>query len=156
MAQPVPPTYLYNIPSVQASNAGLPGVLGNLDLNRNIQAGAPVDRQNLANAKSVAKGLRVIHGKFLRLIDTFCLFSIRLDLALDNRVTDVVADSAELRATAVEASREWCILTSTISLVTLHFLVRCIGSVYASRHSTGLAKCQRPTHCWIQSGQLAP
>lgn len=64
MAQAAPPTYLHNIPSIHASNPAVPAVLGNLDLNRGVQTGLPVDPQNLANAKSVAKGLRVIHGEF--------------------------------------------------------------------------------------------
>jgi hypothetical protein len=62
MAQPAAQTYLYDISSVHESNGGVPAVLGNLDLNRAIQAGAPIDRQNLAHAKSVAKGLRAMHG----------------------------------------------------------------------------------------------
>ena len=65
MAQPPPPTYLNNIPSIHESTGGVPAVLGNLDLNRGIQAGAAIDRQNLTHAKSVAKALRAVHGDVL-------------------------------------------------------------------------------------------
>jgi hypothetical protein len=52
MAQPAAQTYLYDILSVHESNGGVP-------------AGAPIDRQNLADAKSVAKGLRAMHGELV-------------------------------------------------------------------------------------------
>jgi hypothetical protein len=59
-----PPNYLNDIPSVHSSNGGVPAVLGNLDLNRSIQAGVPLDSENLVQAKLVAKGLRVMNGEF--------------------------------------------------------------------------------------------
>lgn len=63
-----PPTYLHAIPSIYASHGDVPLVLGNMDLNRTIQAGAPIDPQNLLHAKLVAKGLRAMHGEFLLLL----------------------------------------------------------------------------------------
>lgn len=71
MAQAAPRTYLHNIPSIHVSNPAIPAILGNLDLNRGIQTGLPVDPQNLVNAKSVAKGLRAIHG-FCTLLSRNC------------------------------------------------------------------------------------
>jgi len=66
MAQVAPPlTYLHHIPSVHECNGGVPAVLGVLDLNRSAQAGAPIDPQNLAHAKTVAKTLRTIHGEII-------------------------------------------------------------------------------------------
>jgi len=73
MAQNPPPTYFNNIPSLHESMAGVPAVLGNLDLNRGIQAGAAIDRDNLLQAKCVAKSLRTMHGNFFsRLFECFC------------------------------------------------------------------------------------
>lgn len=63
-----PPTYLHAIPSVYASHIDVPLVLGNLDLNRAIQAGVPIDPQDLSHAKLVAKGLRAMHGECLLLL----------------------------------------------------------------------------------------
>ena len=65
MAQNPPPTYFNNIPSLHESTAGVPAVLGNLDLNRGIQAGTAINRDNLVQAKSIAKSLRTMHGDFL-------------------------------------------------------------------------------------------
>ena len=59
-----PPTYLHDIPSIHATNPGIPAVLGNLDLNCAIQTGHAIDPQNIVNATSVAKGLRATHGEF--------------------------------------------------------------------------------------------
>ncbi|KAF8163405.1 hypothetical protein B0H34DRAFT_856899 [Crassisporium funariophilum] len=86
--QPAPqPNYAHDIPSVRAVNPGLPAALGNLDLNRGIRAGTPLEPLNLSQAKLVAKGLQAAH-----------------DYGMDNRVTAAVAESAALRATAVEAA----------------------------------------------------
>jgi hypothetical protein len=72
MAQNPPPTYFNNIPSLHDSMAGVPAILGNLDLNCGIQAGAAISRDNLVQAKSVAKSLRTMHGNyFLRLFECF-------------------------------------------------------------------------------------
>jgi hypothetical protein len=56
-------TYIHNIPSIHASNEGVPAVLGALDLNRSAQGGAPIEPQNLSHAKTVAKALRALHGE---------------------------------------------------------------------------------------------
>ncbi|KAF8163394.1 hypothetical protein B0H34DRAFT_856891 [Crassisporium funariophilum] len=86
--QPAPrPNYVHDIPSVRAVNPGLPDVLGNLDLDRCIRAGTPLEPLNLSQAKLVAKGLQAAH-----------------DYGIDDRVTAAVAESAALRATAVEAA----------------------------------------------------
>lgn len=101
MAQP--PAYMYNIPSIHESNGGMSAILVNLDLNRAIQAGDPIQPQNLIHAKSIAKKLKAIHGDFrwdwLNNLFTF------LFLQLDGQITAAVAESAELRAAAVEAAR---------------------------------------------------
>lgn len=60
-----PPTYFNNTPSLHESTAGVPAILGNLDLNHGFQAGAAIDRDNLVQAKPVAKSLRTMHGDFL-------------------------------------------------------------------------------------------
>ncbi|KAF8156860.1 hypothetical protein B0H34DRAFT_475984 [Crassisporium funariophilum] len=86
--QPAPrPNYVHDIPSVRAVHPGLPDVLGNLDLNSCIQAGTPLEPLNLSQAKLVAKGLQAAH-----------------DCGIDDCVTAAVAESAALRATAVEAA----------------------------------------------------
>jgi hypothetical protein len=72
-------TYLHEIPSIHASNPTLPKILGNLDLNRSVQTGLPVDPENLVNAKAVAKGLRVIHGEF-----HYCCLNIRWSKFVNN------------------------------------------------------------------------
>jgi len=94
MAQAAPGTYLHDIPSIHATNPTIPAILGNMDMNRGIQAGLPVDPQNLVNAKSVAKALPFIHQS-----------------GVDNRVTAAVVESAKLRANAVEAAHAMAMYT---------------------------------------------
>jgi len=78
---------------------------------------------------------------FFRSIKFFFPLFVSPDLALDDRVTAAVAESAELRVAAVEASRTWHILTF-IPLVTLYSVIRRIGDVYTRQHSTDSAESQ--------------
>jgi hypothetical protein len=58
-------SYLHNIPSVHNINPGVPVVLGHLDLNRRIEQGDPVIRDNLMHARAVASALRGLKGRTL-------------------------------------------------------------------------------------------
>jgi hypothetical protein len=56
------PTYPHDIQSIRDVHPNLPVILGNLDLNRRIQANTPVDRAGLVHAQEVAKILKEIKG----------------------------------------------------------------------------------------------
>jgi hypothetical protein len=58
-------TYLHSIPSVHNINPGVPVVLGHLDLNRRIEQGNAVIRDNLLHARAVASALRGLKGRNL-------------------------------------------------------------------------------------------
>jgi hypothetical protein len=58
-------SYLHNIPSVHDINPGIPVVLGRLDLNKRIEQGHPVIRDNLVHARAVASALRGLKGETL-------------------------------------------------------------------------------------------
>ncbi len=68
MAQPVPvpipAVFIHDIPSIHEQNPGMPQVLGNIDLNRSIRVGDPLDYEHVTNARSTAKALKVMHGEF--------------------------------------------------------------------------------------------
>jgi hypothetical protein len=55
--------YIYDIPSIQDNYPDLPAILGSIDLNRRIQAGSPVTRDNMLHAQAVAKALRGLKGE---------------------------------------------------------------------------------------------
>jgi hypothetical protein len=55
-------TYLHDIASVQSKHDQLPAVLANIDLNRGVGAGDPVDRADLIHARSVALVLKGVKG----------------------------------------------------------------------------------------------
>ena len=59
---PGPPGYLHNIMSVQAKNPKLPLLVGQLNLDRAIHAGEPVDHDNLSYTNTVAEALRGAAG----------------------------------------------------------------------------------------------
>ena len=99
--------YLHDIPSVQDRNPALPVALGTLDLNRRIQQGSPVVRGDLVHARAVAKALRGIKGEML--LKSWMELTITYVLPESGDaplITDEVVESAELRASVVEASRE--------------------------------------------------
>ena len=57
------PTYPHDIPSLSQTIPALPAVLGNLDLNRPIVAGTPIDPAHLTDAKIVVRRLKARRGK---------------------------------------------------------------------------------------------
>lgn len=56
-------TYFHNIATVHAKHPSLPAILGNLDLDRAINAGDPLSQQNLDHARFVALALKGLCGK---------------------------------------------------------------------------------------------
>ncbi|KAF9480869.1 hypothetical protein BDN70DRAFT_783704, partial [Pholiota conissans] len=72
-----PLKYLYDIASIQEVNPELPPIVSSFDLTSNIKAGAVLESCNIAEAKCLADGLRVVKG-----------------LGLDPRITDAVVESA--------------------------------------------------------------
>jgi len=50
--------FVYDIPSIHQKNPAIPAALGNLDLNRSIAAGDPLDYQQVIHAKAVAAVLQ--------------------------------------------------------------------------------------------------
>lgn len=108
---PSPRQYAANIASLCILYKDLPHTLGKLDLYRSIKAGDPIDRQNLVDAELVANALRVIHGEYSKLRMTIFLavlsfFFLSLpDIGLDPRITQEVADTAELRVFAIRSAR---------------------------------------------------
>ena len=56
-------SFVYNIPSIHQKRPGIPAALGNLDLNRQVAAGDPLDYQKVVHAKSVAAALQGLRGE---------------------------------------------------------------------------------------------
>jgi hypothetical protein len=53
----MPPVYSHAIPSIQDVNPNIPAVLAQVDVNRRIVANSALNRDNLRQAKIVAKTL---------------------------------------------------------------------------------------------------
>jgi hypothetical protein len=53
-----PPTFLHNIPSIHEKHQEIPAVFENLDLNRGIAAGDPLDYDLVSHSKAVAMALK--------------------------------------------------------------------------------------------------
>jgi hypothetical protein len=70
--------YLNDIPSLHQTFPDLPNVLGGIDLNIAIQAGAPINPEFRRNAKSVTAIVKDMHGEFLSSIIYFHLISYLL------------------------------------------------------------------------------
>jgi len=100
-----PPRYAYAIPSLSETVPNLPP-LGNLDVNRAIFPGTPIDRANLAQAKAVVKGLQAAHGRYSPKAPQACiLMDLFKDSPLNHGVTEDMVDAANLRMLAVEGAR---------------------------------------------------
>jgi hypothetical protein len=67
--------YLNDIPSLHQTFPDLPNVLGGIDLNIAIQAGAPINPEFRRNAKSVTAIVKDMHGEFLSYIFSSYLLS---------------------------------------------------------------------------------
>jgi hypothetical protein len=62
---PVPPAFLYDIPSIHQKYPDMPAVLRNLNLDTSIAVGDPLDYNQVEEAKVLASSLKSLHGKFL-------------------------------------------------------------------------------------------
>jgi hypothetical protein len=56
-------TYLHDIASLRSKHEELPAVLADIDLNRGIRAGDPVDHVDLVNARSAAATLKAVRSE---------------------------------------------------------------------------------------------
>ncbi|KAF8065308.1 hypothetical protein FPV67DRAFT_1782240 [Lyophyllum atratum] len=79
--------YMHPIPSVRQVNPTLPGILGNVDLNRAIAADSPIAPEDLTHAKAVATTLKGIE-----------------ESGQNPAVARAAVQSAELRVRAVEGA----------------------------------------------------
>jgi predicted O-linked N-acetylglucosamine transferase (SPINDLY family) len=79
----MPPVYTHAIPSIQDVNPNIPAVLAQVDLNRRIAANSDLNRDDLRQAKIVAK-------------------TLSLNEAEDPLITRAIVESARLRAKALE------------------------------------------------------
>ncbi len=57
-------TYRFDIQSIHEANPGLPPTLGNLDVNRRICAGDPIDPEHRRHAWAVFNVLKAMHSEF--------------------------------------------------------------------------------------------
>ncbi|TDL25152.1 hypothetical protein BD410DRAFT_784980 [Rickenella mellea] len=79
---------MHDIPSLHAVTQGaVPAQIANVDLNRHIAAGNAIDPNNLEHARIVARFLRTL-----------------LDAGANAAITPAIAESAELRAAAIEGA----------------------------------------------------
>jgi hypothetical protein len=96
--------YLHDIPSVQDVCPHLPAILGNIDINRRVQAHTPIDRAVLNHANGVAVALKGLKGTCRSSMIHACSQHL-IDMGTEPLVTDGVVQTAELRARTVEAAR---------------------------------------------------
>ena len=115
-----PASFLHNIPSIHQKNpATIPPVLGNLDLNRHIAAGDPLDYQHVTNANALATALKGQRGG-LELSWTCDWYSYVFVDCGDPQVTQQMVNIAASRAVAVETACKFHISTCIIG--SLHSL----------------------------------
>ncbi|KAF8076856.1 hypothetical protein FPV67DRAFT_1472901 [Lyophyllum atratum] len=86
MADAVPPTYQYPIPSIHTKYPELPLVLGTIDLNHNIDPGSLISPADLRNAEEAAEALKAA------------------EILHQAPVTPQMVHSASLRVTAIRAA----------------------------------------------------
>jgi hypothetical protein len=98
------PKYAHAIPSLFETIPTLP-VLGDLDVNRRIQANTLLDPANLTNARLVAKKMKSAFGKssMKAASDPHCRF--RIDSPVNPGVTNDMVESSKLRLRAIEGAR---------------------------------------------------
>ena len=58
-----PPSFLHDIPSIHQKNPAIPAVLANLDLNRGVVAGDPLNYEEVVHAKAVVTALNGYQGE---------------------------------------------------------------------------------------------
>ena len=108
-AHPAPKAYVHKIASIHETLQNVPDALGAFDLNRTIQAGMPINPDDLVHAKSVAQGLRAMHSENLYFHSfswKYPPFRQEMQVHVQGvQVTARLVESAEL--TAVEAARMW-------------------------------------------------
>jgi hypothetical protein len=70
MDQLAEPTFLYNIPSIHERHPEMPAILRNLNLDTSIAQGDPLNYDQVEMAKTLAKSLKGLHGKYTAKTDT--------------------------------------------------------------------------------------
>lgn len=108
------PSFLHNIPSIHQKHPAIPAVLANLDLNRGVVAGDPLDYEEVTHANAVVTALKAYKGELgLRFGQTLVPYEF-VDTG-DPLVTPEMIQTASSRAVAIETACRFHFLSLFVS-----------------------------------------